>query len=97
MFLLFLHPTGPWLSIGRGLELNTDPVFPIFSHLVVTVQKVPQESSVGRRELGQKLQADAPTKEQSPGHLSLLKINTWLGSHSSRPGRRLLGLAWKPC
>lgn len=97
MFLLFLHPTGPWLSLGRGLELNIDPVFLIFFHLVVTVQKVSLESSVGRRELGQKLQADAPAKEQSPGHLSLLKINTQLGSHSSRPGRRLPGLAWKPC
>lgn len=80
MFLLFLHPTGPWLSLGRGLELNTGPVFPIFFHLVVTVQKVTQESSVGRRELGQKLRADAPAKEQSPGHLFLLKINSGWGA-----------------
>lgn len=31
---------------------------------------------MGRKELGQKPQADAPAKEQSPGHLSLLQTNT---------------------
>lgn len=31
---------------------------------------------MGRRELGQKPQADAPAKEQSLGHLSLLQTNT---------------------
>lgn len=87
MSLLALHPTGPWPSLGRGLELSTDLVLLLtLFHLVVTVQK----ARVGR-ELGQKPQADAPAKEQSPGHLSLLQTYTQQASQAGGGCRTLHG------
>lgn len=80
----------PWEGPSSAQILScSSPAFTLW----LLSKRRPQEASVGRRELGQKPQADAPAKEQSPGHLSPLQTNT----HSSRPGRRLRDPAWEPC
>lgn len=86
--LAFGPPLGGAQSSAQILSCSS-PAFTLW----LLSKRRPQEASVGRRELGQKPQADAPAKEQSPGHLSPLQTNT----HSSRPGRRLQDPAWEPC
>lgn len=77
MPLLTLHPTGPWPSLGRAQSsaqiLHSS--LPSFT-LQLPSKRQLQEASVGRRELGQKPQEDAPAKKQSLEHLSLLWTNT---------------------